>query len=415
MVPAPCSPEPFEGDLTGAWLYTGERLIRGGGVRVRDGRIERLLGPGEARNALEVPDGLLHPGLVNAHAHLDLSGTSGRLAGGGPFTGWLAGARGLRFGRTAEELAQAAGEGLAELVRTGTTAVADFSFEGVSEPALARLPVRAILLREVIGLGRAGEWLAGRSAAGRLRYGLGPHAPYSAHPELIRGCHALLAGRPLAIHAAEDPAEAFFLATGGGPMRDFLESLDVRLDGFVPPGRRPVRYLADLGILDPAAVLVHCNDLDESEIGVIAANGAAVVFCPGTHRFFDRPAHPLPRLLAAGVPAGLGTDSAASNQGLSVAAEMREVRALFPGLPAEVIFGLGTGGFLRHLFPGAGLLAGGVAADLAVAGLGGVEKAGSPLETFLREDLPNLLTLAAGQILFDSKHQLGIGSRVGTK
>jgi aminodeoxyfutalosine deaminase len=400
----------FQGDLTGAWLYTGERLIPGGGVRVLNGRIERLLGPGEARDAFHLPQGLLHPGLVNAHAHLDLFGLSGRLPSGSPFTDWLAGVRALRAGRTAEDLAQAACEGLAELVRTGTTAVADFSFAAASERALAQWPVRGLLLREVIGfgrergleeLGRASEWLAGQRAEGRLRHGLGPHAPYSAHAELIRGCHALLAGRPLAIHTAEDPVEALFLETGGGPLRSFLESVGVRLDGFTHPGRRPVGYLADLGVLDPSTLLIHGNDIDQEEIATLAASGAAVVFCPGTHQYFNRPPHPLPRLLAAGVPVGLGTDSSVSNRGFSMAAEMRQVRSLFPELPADVVFGLGTGRFLARIFPGAGQLAEGGDADLAVAGLGGAGVIGSPLECFLREDLPNLLTLAAGQIVLD--------------
>ena len=76
--------------------------------------------------------------------------------------------------------------------------------------------------------------------------------------------------------------------------------------------------------------ILHANDLNRQDIQTIAARGSAVVFCPGTHRYFDRPGHPLDGLLAAGVPVALGTDSSASNDGLSMQSEMRHVRELFP-------------------------------------------------------------------------------------
>lgn len=408
----------FEGDVTGAWLFTGERLVRGGGVRAAGGRVVRVLAPGEegsgGAGVLRFRSGLVHPGLVDAHAHLDLSNLSGLLPGDGPFTDWLAGVRALRLGSGREELVRAAEAGLVELAGGGTTAVADFSSEAVSEPALRGWPGRGLLLREVIGIGSArslpvleaaAAWLAEHPDQERLRFGLGPHAPYSVHPDLFRGCRDLAAGRPLAIHVAEDPAEALFLAAGGGPFRDFLERLGVSLDGFEPPGERPVPYLGRLGLLGPDTLLVHANDLLADEVAAIGASGAAMVFCPGTHRFFGRPPHPLLRLLDAGVPAGLGTDSAASNQGLSMAAEMRHVRAMFPGLPAETVFALGTGRQLQRFFPGAGSLEEGADADLAVADLGAGRPGNDPLETFLREELPTLFTLAGGRILFDARNR----------
>ena len=158
-----------------------------------------------------------------------------------------------------------------------------------------------------------------------------------------------------------------------------------------------------LGVLDRDTMLVHAGDVTAAEIAAIARSGAAVVFCPGTHVYFCRPPHPLPALLEAGVPTGLGTDSSASNTGLSIAAEMRTVRRLFPELPARTIWQLGTGALLDRFFPGAGSVEPGATADLAVtdlspAGSAAAAAAGDPLEAFLALDLdaPAALTLCAG-------------------
>ena len=207
----------------------------------------------------------------------------------------------------------------------------------------------------------------------------------------------------MAIHVAEDPAEALFLKKGEGPFCDLLLRLGISLEEFRAPGSSPVGYLNDLRVLDENTILIHANDLDDCDVECIVASGASVVFCPGTHRFFDRPLHPLPRLLNAGVSVGLGTDSAVSNSGLSMAAEVRQVREYFPELDAKTVFSLGTGKLLQRFFPGAGSIEVGEMADLAVARVGESRaKSGkeSPMEAFLQGETVNVLTMAAGEVVF---------------
>jgi cytosine/adenosine deaminase-related metal-dependent hydrolase len=267
--------------------------------------------------------------------------------------------------------------------------------------------MRSLLLREAIGLDPARaaaaaeasrRWLAARADGGRRRYGLAPHAPYSAAPALLSACRTLAAGRALAIHVAEDPAERRFTEKGDGPFRDFLERLGVPLDDFRPSGLAPVRYLASLGLLGPETLLIHANDLCGGDVDAIARSGAAVVYCPGTHAFFDRPPHPLPALVAAGVPVGIGTDSAASNAGLSMRAELRLLREQFPSLDAAAVFALGAGAALGRFFPGAGRLAEGGDADIAVVDLGAPASERRPLEAALSAEARDRLTLAGGAV-----------------
>jgi cytosine/adenosine deaminase-related metal-dependent hydrolase len=127
----------------------------------------------------------------------------------------------------------------------------------------------------------------------------------------------------LMTHVAETRQEVEFLISGTGEIREFLAGLGALPQDWKPPGREPVRYLDELGVLDPDSVLVHCNHLDEDALARIRSRGCSVIYCPRSHAFFRHEAHPVRQLLDAGVNVALGTDSLASNESLSILDEMR--------------------------------------------------------------------------------------------
>jgi cytosine/adenosine deaminase-related metal-dependent hydrolase len=76
-------------------------------------------------------------------------------------------------------------------------------------------------------------------------------------------------------------------------------------------------------MLDNRPLLIHCNYITDEEISLIKSSGASVAFCPRSHRFFGHTNHPVRKLLDAGINVGLGTDSLASNDTLSILDEMK--------------------------------------------------------------------------------------------
>ncbi len=397
--------------MRGRWLWTGERLIERGGVRIAGGEVAAIIAGNEpdppGAEALDLPGALVHPGLFDAHCHLDLSGLGGAIPEGLPFSRWLLSVRELRKGLGEAGLAEAAVRGARDLIEGGATAVVDFSHGGLSEGAVRACGIRAAILHEVIGPSparaveaesAAREWLASRDPHPLVAHGLAPHSPYLVTASLLRGCRRLAARRPFSIHAAEIPGERELLLQGTGDLRDLLVEAGVDLSGFEPPGQGPISYLDSLGALE-GTLIVHAGSLEPPDLSLLRRRGAAVVFCPRSHRYFGRPPHPLPSLLEAGVPAALGTDSAASGGILSVAAEMREARRSFPALSPRTVWDLGTGALLP---PGGlglpwrpGLLAPGRPADLAAAEL--APGAGDPLAAFLDETPPCVLTMVGGR------------------
>jgi 5-methylthioadenosine/S-adenosylhomocysteine deaminase len=97
-------------------------------------------------------------------------------------------------------------------------------------------------------------------------------------------------------------------------------------------GVRPLRRLADLGLLGPGLVAAHCVHLEQSEIDMLAEYGCHVAHCPTSNLKLASGIAPVADLLGKGINLGLGTDGAASNNRLDMFAEMRLAALLAKGV-----------------------------------------------------------------------------------
>ena len=135
---------------------------------------------------------------------------------------------------------------------------------------------------------------------------LAPHALYTTTPDLLRrvAAQADALGLPLHIHAAETLAE-----TAIAKERFGFDS--------------PIAYLDACGILRPGAVLAHCCHATEADLALIADRGCFAAHCPQSNQKLASGVFPWAKAAAAGVRVTVGTDGAASNNGLSMIAEAK--------------------------------------------------------------------------------------------
>jgi cytosine/adenosine deaminase-related metal-dependent hydrolase len=300
---------------------------------------------------------LLLPGLVNAHAHLDLAGT-GPLPAGETFPDWLLAVGGVRA--AGGDVTDAAQEEAGALACRGVVAVGDIDGSGGAGTRgrrRAALGGRSFL--EILGVHREGARArlaasleqVGALGDGPASLGLSPHAPYSVHsdvlPEIVRA--ASRRRLPLAMHLAESTEETRFLLRGDGPFTRLLDVIGKGLPFDRPPGLRPVAWAERAGFLAAGGLVVHGNDLDDDDIDLLARHRACVVYCHGTHRHFDRPQHRWLDLARAGVTLALGTDSGASNDGIDLFTEMVRLAADRPDIPPLEILRAATAGGRRAL------------------------------------------------------------------
>lgn len=369
------------------------------------------------------PRSMILPGWVNAHCHLNLTAALGMLPGSADrFADWVRQVIRLQMSWPPQIIRQSIVAGLDLLASTGTTTVAHVSTLPPLEPFLEH-PMRSVVFHEPIGfradraedlLEEAEEWVDAADAliedagASQVRVGLAPHSPYSVSPELLRGCAALATRLelPRSVHVAETRAEAEFLQSGGGQLRELLDERGVWEPGWTPPAVTPVRYLADLDVIPPArqpdqrgknGLAVHCNYLTEDDVRLLAQSQLTPTWCPGSHLFFGHRDHPAQRLLDAGAPLALGTDSLASNAGLSMLREARLAAAALPGVDRSIWLRAATQAGAEALGLGhvTGSLEQGKAADLQVL-YGIPEETPDPLTALFEADLRVRMVLIDG-------------------
>jgi len=360
------------GSVSAEWVLPVDGPpIEHGVVRFEDGRITAV----EAGRGDRHYDGaVIVPGLVNAHSHLEYANYAG-FGDGLEFGPWI----GLHIARKSRlspaDMHAIALLGALDSLRSGITTVADYSFSGAAAAAAAELGLRATVYLEVFAKEpeeAERQWLAKRehvSESDLVTVGVSPHAPYTCTVEVYEWCLSL--GVPVGTHLAESAHEEAWLVHGTGPLRDSPLAVP-------PTGRRPVATLEP--VLGPGLLCAHCVRVDEADIELLAAHNVPVAHCPRSNALLGCGIAPLAELRSAGVRVGLGTDSPASTPSFDAFEEMRAAISLARArerdagaLTAEGALRLATVDTAGALQPGAGAgtLAPGNLADLAVVSLAG--------------------------------------------
>lgn len=316
------------------------------------------------RNAGPAPQrvrGVVFPGLVNAHTHLELSSMRGKVPGGQGFVPWVDRLVTLRSEITPEDDAESIEAAVGELVRSGTVAVGDVTNTLAPVSALARAGIagrvfhevfgldRAVVLRRIEGLRAELEERVPTWPSAELVYAPSPHTLYTLHLDAVRALLDSAARRGLraSVHLAEHAAERRAVEHGDGPVPDWFAA---RLKQRPEWPRRPLFDVAeDAGALRVGVLLVHLTDARREELDRVAASGASVVLCPRSNLWIEGRLPPLLAVREAGIEAALGTDSLASNTSLDVLAEARALADRFPSVPAWELVKMATWNGARAL------------------------------------------------------------------
>lgn len=299
-------------------------------VAIDKGRIVDILPGDTAReryapsSCVQLGEHVLLPGLVNAHAHSAMSLMRG-IADDLPLMRWLkeaiwpAEARHVsrEFVRDGTLLAAA------EMLRGGITTCNEMYFHpDAAAEAFDRAGMRAVIGMTILDFptpyaSDAGDYLRKGLAARdawrqhpRIGFALAPHAPYTVSDESFARIASLADELDAVLHIH---------------VHETRQEVD---DAQRQSGVRPLARLARLGLLGRNFVGVHAVHLDDADIELLQRHGCSVVHCPTSNMKLASGAAPVARLLAAGIPVGLGSDGAASNNRLDLFQEMRHASLL---------------------------------------------------------------------------------------
>jgi cytosine/adenosine deaminase-related metal-dependent hydrolase len=322
--------------------------------------------------------GVLMPGLVNAHAHLEYGPPFAHLATSGlPFAEWM-----LQLGQIRKDFTdndwQVAARGSAhQLLKSGTTAVADVVTRGPAITAAGSLGLQGISYAELAGVD-ADLWPAGLQRLNRMlgngsrQTGVSPHTLYTLSSQVFRDLTDLARSRGLRLHPhlAETADEAEWVLSGSGAFSTFVESFGFafELTG-VGAGVSAVQHCADLGGLGPDVHVAHGVHVDAADRALLREHRTVVALCSRSNRVLGAGEAPVADYLNEGSPVAIGTDSLASSPDLDLLAEARATRDLArrQGLkrPDEAIVRALTLGGAQALGMDLGTITPGGRADLA--------------------------------------------------
>jgi cytosine/adenosine deaminase-related metal-dependent hydrolase len=264
---------------------------------------------------------------ILAHAHLESFDAPNESFARDSFAGWVKSLLEWRSSDKRMSPAESASHSCKQLALNGcglvATHVSEPGAEGDSEDKFPEvIPLVELFLPQ-----------SDASALSDSRYQcVALHAPYSVADDMAQAVFSNVEeGGMVSIHLGEHAEERQFLRKGEGALASlFVERGLVLKDRSYSSA---VDWLKKVGGLNPSTLAVHCTDLSAAELSELASADVGIVFCPGTHLYFNRSK---PEFAAVtGLLPALGCDSLASNLQLDPLYELRSAKEIIPEISGQ--------------------------------------------------------------------------------
>ena len=333
-----------------ALLFTGNQLLSGADqvlITKVDGTIEAILPVSEAGDDIQHLKGILSPGFINAHCHLELSHMKGMIPA---HTGLQ------EFVKQIVALRQVAPEAIqeaivlaeAEMMANGIVAVGDISntLDTLTQKAKHNLAYYSFVELYDLDPTRAADKIeAGLEIQKQfqencVRASLVPHAPYSVTNELWNLLSAHFGIHTISLHNQETPDENDFFKTKTGSFLDMYERTKVNLDFFEATGLSALQSVLPVFKKAHHGILVHNSFTSVEDIQAVhaAMDNAFWCLCPNANQYIEQTMPPVELLRSEKARLVIGTDSYASNWSLNILDELKTIQQYHPQIPlAEML------------------------------------------------------------------------------
>ena len=336
----------FRADL----LFTGNQLLNGADqvlITKVDGTIEAILPVSEAGDDIQHLKGILSPGFINAHCHLELSHMKGMIPA---HTGLQ------EFVKQIVALRQVAPEAIqeaivlaeAEMMANGIVAVGDISntLDTLTQKAKHNLAYYSFVELYDLDPTRAADKIeAGLEIQKQfqencVRASLVPHAPYSVTNDLWNLLSTHFGIHTISLHNQETPDENDFFKTKTGSFLGMYERTKVNLDFFEATGLSSLQSVLPIFKNAHHGILVHNSFTSTEDIQAVhaAMDNAFWCLCPNANQYIEQTMPPVELLRSEKAKMVIGTDSYASNWSLNILDELKTIQQYHPQIPlAEML------------------------------------------------------------------------------
>ena len=353
--------------FSGQDIFDGKQFLGPDQVLItnEEGRVKAIVPRTEAgEEILEVP-GILSPGFVNAHCHLELSHMKGRIPEHTGLPEFILKIVSERH-HPEEDILAAIAKAEAHMREQGIVAVGDISNNAMTTAQKAKRNLAYYTFVEISGwkpeiaeprfsnAKKVMEAFGGittdtssnalPSSMNPLQASFSPHAPYSVSRELWEMMMPHFEGNTVTIHNQETPAENELFRSGNGAFVEMYQAMNIDQAHFTPTGKNSLpSYFPQLQKAKNV-LLVHNTTTTEADMDFATATAKAnqqslyYALCVNANLYIENALPPIELLRNKKSNIVLGTDSLSSNHQLSILSEMQTIAKNFPKIPlAEML------------------------------------------------------------------------------
>ena len=337
--------------LSADYIFTGTALLSGNYVLITDdkGKIQDIVHSNEAGEDVENLAGILSPGFINAHCHIELSHLRNIIPEQSGLVDFVFKVVTERHFAD-EEILNSIKMAEEEMIENGIVAVGDICNNILS------LPSKKSSLLECYNFIEVSGWDPGiastRFEKSRSVYAeflknnqkasLVPHAPYSVSPELWGKITPFFQDKVITIHNQETQDEDVFFIDGSGMLQEMYRKMNINNSFYKPSGNRSIQNYFKNFSAAASVILVHNTFMKQEDIDFIseskrADQGLSFCLCPNANLYIEQSLPPVNLLMQNNCNIIMGTDSLASNHQLSVLEELKTISKHLPAIPLEIL------------------------------------------------------------------------------
>lgn len=334
-------------------LFTGTELLQDQLVLIttKDGTVEAIVGIEDAGDNIQSFDGILTPGFINAHCHLELSHMKGMIpahTGLQEFVKKIVSLRKVEPDAIQEAIVNAENE----MMANGIIAIGDISntLDTLAQKAKHNLAYYTFVELYDLDPTRAGDKLNAGIEIQKtfeqncVRASLVPHAPYSVSNDLWKLLSTHFGAHTISMHNQETPDENDFFRTKTGSFLGMYERTKVSLDFFEPTGLSSLQSVLPIFKNANTSILVHNSFTNANDIASVKKQMPNTFWClcPNANQYIEQTMPPIELLRTGAANIIVGTDSYASNWSLNILDELKTIQQHHPQIPLEEMLGWAT-------------------------------------------------------------------------
>lgn len=305
-------------------------------------------------NTIEYYEGIITPGFVNTHCHLELSHLHQKINKNTGIVDFGLHVIKHRNNIAIEHQIEAMKIADKQMIEQGIVAVGDISNSEISVEAKKISSLYYHTFVELISLNPEKQNLVFDKGKEIIQFfknenlpcSLAPHAPYSVSCQLIKSISdfCFLINKPTSIHNQESDAENLFFKNKTGDYLRLYENLQLNIDFFESSGKSSLQSVLKHFNTNVNTLLVHNCFTNKEDIEKVNTYHQQLFWClcPNANLYIENILPDIELLINQNCCLTLGTDSLASNNQLSIIEEINTIYKHFPKMPFEVLLKAAT-------------------------------------------------------------------------